>query len=124
MKKLAWRELKDREKSMIRKSVKKKCACYDPYHGCLPLDGDCYMFKVGFTNSNLCRYYEKAILPDEPEILNLFIRRAGDFKTCGYCSGRFLSYHNKKYCSEKCAYAAKKKATALRVRKYKNRHKK
>lgn len=119
---MIWRELTDKEKRLIRMSVQKKCACYDPYYGCLPLDGDCYMTKIGFTNSSLCRYYEKVVLPDEPEILRILIRGSGDFKTCAYCGRPFLAFHNKKYCSDKCAHTAKKKATAARVRKFKKSH--
>ena len=120
---LFYRELTEKEKRMLRQSVIQNCACYDMQQGGLPLDGDCYMMKIGFTNSSLCRYYEKMILPGEPEILNIFYKDNGNFKICKYCGIKFTAYGNKQYCSDKCSLIARRKATAKRMRKSrKNRH--
>ena len=114
---MIWRELTDKEKRLIRMSVQKKCACYDPYYGCLPLDADCNMTKIGFTNSNLCRYYEKAVLPDEPEIMILLSNNQGKMRTCKICGRRFVMNGNRQYCSDHCSLIARRNATARRMRK-------
>ena len=45
------RELTGREKQRIRKLVISLCANYDKEYGCLPLDCDCPMLGICFTNS-------------------------------------------------------------------------
>ncbi len=57
------RELTGREKQRIKKLVTSLCANYDKEYGCLPLDCDCPMLGICFTNSALCRYFRKSVLP-------------------------------------------------------------
>ena len=58
------RELTGREKQRIKKLVTSLCANYDKEYGCLPLDCDCPMLGICFTNSALCRYFRKSVLPE------------------------------------------------------------
>ena len=55
-------ELSSRDKKRIKKHVAICCANYSKEYGCLPLESECYMFSVGFTDSKLCKYYEQAVL--------------------------------------------------------------
>ncbi len=116
------RELTAKEKRLIAQSVVNKCANYDRnYAECLPLDGACYMMTIGFTDSSLCRYYEKAILPIEDEIANIFWDYGKSMKSCLICGKSFLVSGNQRYCSTECTSIAKKKADALRARKYRQK---
>lgn len=45
------RELTSKEKRSIKKLVTRLCANYDSEYGCLPLDCDCPMFGICYTNS-------------------------------------------------------------------------
>lgn len=116
------RELTTKEKRLIAQSVVKNCANYDRhYEECLPLDGSCYMMTIGFTDSSLCRYYEKCILPLEAEISEIFSRYGKNLKTCLICGKRFLVFGNQRYCSAECTVKAKKMADAKRARKYRQK---
>lgn len=57
-----YRELTGREKQRIKKLVTSLCANYDKEYGCLPLDCDCPMLGICFTNSALCRYFRKSVV--------------------------------------------------------------
>ena len=61
-----YRELMGKEKRQIKKLVVSKCANYDKEYGCLPLDCECPMFGICFTNSALCRKFRAALLPEAP----------------------------------------------------------
>ena len=117
-----WHELTGREKALIRRTVKNRCANYDRDLGCLRLDTDCYMFGIGFRESSLCKYFERAVLPSEPELLELFRRNSEPMKKCAVCGRPFVAVKNRRYCSEKCAEEARRKAVAARVRKYRQQH--
>ncbi|MCF0134036.1 MAG: cysteine-rich VLP protein [Blautia sp.] len=114
---MTWRELTDKEKSLIRASVRKQCANFAPEYGCLPLDSDCYMTKIGFTNSSLCRYYERSILPMEPEIMSLLSYGRHKMRECKNCGRKFVMNGNRQYCSDRCSLTARRNATARRMRK-------
>lgn len=116
-----FHELTKREKSSIRKEVKCICANYDEDYGCLLLDDDCYMFYVGFRESGLCRYFRDVVMPCSPRMLQLFRRQEHVFKTCGVCGKLLIASGNRKYCCGACAEAAKRKATAERVRRCRER---
>ena len=60
-----YRELTGREKQRIKKLVTSLCANYDKEYGCPPLDCDCPMLGICFTNSALCRYFRKSVLPED-----------------------------------------------------------
>lgn len=111
------RELTTNEKSQIRRSVIKRCACYDREYGCLPLDSNCYMMTIGFNDSKLCRYYEKCILPIESEILSFLKIQTGVVKNCKYCGVRFLALGNHQYCSDYCSLMARRRGAVRRMRK-------
>ena len=57
------RELTGREKQRLKKLITSLCANYDKEYGCLPLDCECPMFGICYTNSALCRYFRSAVLP-------------------------------------------------------------
>ena len=67
-----YRELTGKEKRQIKKLVVSKCANYDKEYGCLPLDCECYMFGICYTNSALCRKFRAALLPEAPELQAVF----------------------------------------------------
>ena len=92
-----YRELTGKEKRQIKKLVTSLCANYDKEYGCLPLDCECYMFGVCFTNSALCRKFRSDLLPTEPELQAVF--------------------------EPQCATEARRKQTAARVRKHRAKEK-
>ena len=67
-----YRELTGREKQRIKKLVTSLCANYDKEYGCLPLDCDCPMLGICFTNSALCRYFRKSVLPEDAGLEAVF----------------------------------------------------
>ena len=95
-------ELSKRDKQRIRKHVTNCCANYSKEYGCLPLETECYMFSIGFTDSKLCKYYEQAVMPTDAELY------------------LFAAIGKKTYCSERCAAEARRRQTAERVRKHRN----
>lgn len=116
------RELTAKEKRLITQSVVRNCANYDRnYEECLPLDGTCYMMAIGFTDSSLCRYYEKCILPIEVDVANIFQDQGKTPKFCAICGRKFFPHRKQRYCSEACAAVGKRKATARRVRKHREK---
>lgn len=110
------RELTAGEKRSIKALVKSMCANYDHEYGCLPLEGTCYMFTIGFVGSGLCRYFRDAVLPLDPGLEAVFARKPT--KPCKVCGKRFPVSGRKAVCSDACAAAARKSATAARVRKH------
>ena len=62
------RELTVPERRSIRKLVTGSCANYDRDYGCLPLDCECPMLGICYTNSAMCRYFREAVLPHGPEL--------------------------------------------------------
>ena len=98
------RELTKSELRRIRRLVKTMCANYDKEYGCLPLDGECYMFCIAFNTSGLCKYFENAVLPLNTELGQVFeggIKPAS--KPCKICGKAFEVCGNKAYCSDVCA---------------------
>jgi len=112
------RELSAREKQAIRRLVKAECANYDREYQCLPLDGTCYMFTIGFVNSSLCKWFQNAVLPLDSELEALFEHKP--LKACGRCGKKFLVNGNQAYC-QACAEPARKAAAAARVRKHRGK---
>lgn len=62
------RELTVPERRSIRKLVTGSCANYDREYGCLPLDCECPMLGICYTNSAMCRYFRASVLPNDPEL--------------------------------------------------------
>jgi len=115
------RELTGREKQKIKKLVTSCCANYDKEYGCLPLDCECPMFGIYYTNSALCRRFRNALLPTAPELQVVF--EPQPLKVCKECGKHFSAQGKRVYCSEKCAKDARRRQTASRVRKHRERDK-
>lgn len=116
-----YRELTGKEKRQIKKPVTSLCANYDKEYGCLPLDCECYMFGVCFTNSALCRKFRSDLLPTEPELQAVF--QPQPLTVCKECGKSFPKNGKRAYCSDKCATEARRKQTAARVRKHRAKEK-
>ena len=111
------RELTGKEKRAIRRLVRHMCANYDPEYGCLPLEGDCYMFGIAFNTSGLCRYFKNAILPLNPQLERIFIGGISPgTKPCAVCGKAFPLNGRQSYCSMKCARVGRRKSVAHSVR--------
>ena len=114
-----YRELTGKEKRQIKKLVVSKCANYDKEYGCLPLDCECPMFGICFTNSALCRKFRAALLPEAPELQAVF--EPMPLAVCKECGKHFQKNGKRVYCSDKCAAEARRKQTAARVRKHREK---
>ena len=102
------RELTKAEKRAIRSLVEKRCANYrdkEDFTGCLLLDGPCYMLQKEYCSNSLCRYFRNAVLPNDPD-LEAALTDVESMQ-CPVCGKRFPK-SRRKYCSDKCAAAAKK----------------
>ena len=113
------RELTTGERRSIRKLVTGSCANYDSEYGCLPLDRECPMLCICFTNSAMCRYFREAVLPNDPELEAAL--QGLPTKRCQHCGKPFPVSGRRVYCSDNCADDARKKQTAARVRKYRSK---
>ena len=114
-----YRELTVREKQRIKKLVTSLCANYDKEYGCLPLDCDCPMLGICFTNSALCRYFRKSVLPEDAGLEAVFTQISTTH--CKQCGKPFPTDGKRVYCSQRCAEEARRKQTAARVRKYREK---
>ena len=114
-----YRELTGREKQRIKKLVTSLCANYDKEYGCLPLDCDCPMLGICFTNSALCRYFRKSVLPEDAGLEAVFTQISTTH--CKQCGKPFPTDGKRVYCSQRCAKEARRKQTAARVRKYREK---
>ena len=113
------RELTTGERRSIRKLLTGHCANYDSEYGCLPLDCECPMLGICYTNSAMCRYFREAVLPNDPELEAAL--QALPTKRCQHCGKPFPVSGRRVYCSDKGADDARKKQTAARVRKHRNK---
>ena len=114
-----YRELTGREKQRIKKLVTSLCANYDKEYGCLPLDCDCPMLGICFTNSALCRYFRKSVLPEDAGLEAVFTQTPTTH--CKQCGKPFPTDGKRVHCSKRCAEEARCKQTAARVRKYREK---
>lgn len=114
-----YRELTGREKQRIKKLVTSLCANYDKEYGCLPLDCNCPMLGICFTNSTLCRYFRKSVLPEDAGLEAVFTHTPTTH--CKQCGKPFPTDGKRVYCSQRCAEEARRKQTAARVRKYREK---
>lgn len=114
------RELTGKEKRQIKKLITSLCASYDKEYGCLPLDCDCPMFGICYTNSGLCSYFRESVLPAEPELQAVF--ESQPLSVCKECGKHFSKDGKRIYCSEKCTEEARRRQTAARVRKHREKH--
>ena len=103
-----YRELTGREKQRIKKLVTSLCTNYDKEYGCLPLDCDCPMLGICFTNSALCRYFRKSVLPEDAGLEAVFTQTPTTH--CKQCGKPFPTDGKRVYCSQRCAEEACRKA--------------
>jgi len=105
------RELTRTERTEIRKLVKDLCANYDKDNECLLLEDNCYMFYgVAYTNTSMCKYFRKAVLPTNPVLEAVLTGNAAvETRPCALCGEIFLADGKKLYCSDACTNEAKKK---------------
>lgn len=115
------RELTPKEKCSIKKLVIRLCANYDSEYGCLPLDCDCPMFGICYTNGAMCCYFQKPVLPNDLELQASL--ESQPIRICKYCGQKFPADGKRAYCSEKCAESAQRQQNAARVRKFRNKRK-
>ena len=116
-----YRELTGREKQRIKKLITSRCANYDKEYGCLPLDCECPMFGICYTNSAICKKFRSDLLPTEPELQAVF--QPMSLTVCKHCGKSFPKEGKRVYCSDRCAEAARRRQTAARVRKYRAKQK-
>ncbi|WP_275443737.1 cysteine-rich VLP protein [Petralouisia muris] len=107
-----YRELTGREKQRIKKLVTSLCANYDKEYGCLPLDCNCPMLGICFTNSALCRCFRKSVLSEDAELEAVFTQTPTTH--CKQCGKPFPTDGKRVYCSQHCAEEARRKQTAAR----------
>jgi len=114
-----YRELTRAERAAIKKLVKDLCANYDHENGCLLLDDSCYMFYgVAYTNTGMCKYFRKAVLPADPALEAVLTgENAVEMRTCDICGGDFPADGKKAYCSDYCAGKAHRKQQRDHIRK-------
>ena len=82
------RELTGREKQRIKKLITSLCANYDKEYGCLPLNCDCPMFGICYTNSALCRYFRSAVLPTDAKLQAVFRSEPTPLTACRQSANR------------------------------------
>lgn len=115
------RELTRSERAAMLKLVKSSCTNYDREQGgCLLLDDNCYMFYgVAYTNTGMCKYFRKAVLPTDP-ILEAVLtsETAIETRLCPICGEAFPINGKQAYCSDDCAHNAllKQKRDYIRKR--------
>ena len=111
------RELTGREKQRLKKLITSLCANYDREYGCLPLDCNCPMFGICYTNSALCRYFRSAVLPTDAKLQAVFSSESTPLTACRQCGKPFPADRKRMYCSQRCAEEGRRRQTAARVRK-------
>lgn len=99
------RELTVSERRFIRKLVTGNCANYDKEYGCLSLDCECPMLGICYTNSAMCRYFRKSVLPNDPALEAAL--QALPTKRCQHCGKPFPVSGRRVYRSDKCADGAR-----------------
>ena len=115
------RELTGREKQRLKKLITSLCANYDKEYGCLPLDCDCPMFGICYTNSALCRYFCSAVLPTDAKLQAVFRSEPTPLTACRQCGKPLTADGKRMYCSQRCAEGARRRQTAARVRKHREK---
>ena len=113
------REFTTGERRSIRKLVTSHCANFDSEYGCLPLDCQCPMLGICYTNSTMCRYFREAVLPNDPELKAAL--QGQPTTRCQLCGKPFPGSGRRVYCSDNCAEASRKEQTAARVRKFRSK---
>jgi len=117
------RELTCAERAAIKKLVKDLCTNYNRDYGCVLLDDNCYMFYgVAYTNTGLCKYFHKAVLPTDALLEAVLTgNKAAATRLCGICGRVFPVDGKKTYCSDACANNALRKQKRDYIRKKRGR---
>lgn len=104
-----------------RKLIQAKCCNYDNGH-CLALDdGIDDRCPQWHTYSLLCKWFHKAVLPNNPPLHEKLIDLSATHKRCVICNRFFLpTGPRSKYCSQ-CALQQRRKYTRDRVRRHRGR---
>jgi len=111
------RELTRLERAAIKKLVTDMCANYDKDHGCLLLDGECYMFGKWWTG-NYCKYFQDAVLPLDPILEASILGRETPMQdTCAVCNKPFIPDGKQSYCSAACKAEGNRRKSRERMRK-------
>ena len=108
---ISFRELTRAELREMKQLAASMCANYDCDYGCLPLDGQCYIFYgVAYTNSSLCKYFKKAVLPLNPRLEAVFNSGGSDgaVKECAVCGAAFYPSGRSSFCSDLCRVKSKR----------------
>lgn len=82
---------------------------------------DCPMFGICYTNSALCRYFRSAVLPTDAKLQAVFRSEPTPLTACRQCGKPFPADGKRMYCSQRCAEEARRRQTAARVRKYREK---
>ena len=82
---------------------------------------NCPMFGICYTNSALCRYFRSAVLPTDAKLQAVFRSEPTPLTACGQCGKPFPADGKRMYCSQRCAEEARRRQTAARVRKYREK---
>ena len=110
------------EKQEIWRLVITMCANYDSDFGCLLLDYGCFMLNKEYTGGAFCKWFRDALMPLSPETARLFGGAVTpETKPCKMCGKRFPLNGRQSYCSADCFKAARRKAVAASVRKFRNK---
>ena len=111
-----YRELTGREKQRSERVFR---ACTETSDTKLVTTSDCPMLGICFTNSALCRYFRKSVLPEDTALEAVFTQTPTTH--CKQCGKPFPTDGKRVYCSQHCAEEARRKQTAARVRKYREK---
>ena len=107
----SFRELTREELREIKRLASSGCANYDQEYGCLVLGGKCYMlYGAAYTNSALCKYFRKAVLPLNEGLEAIFsgIFSHGAARGCSICGKVFSPSGRGRFCSELCRAESKR----------------
>ena len=82
---------------------------------------NCPMFGICYTNSALCRYFRSAVLPTDAKLQAVFRSELTPLTACRQCGKPFPADRKRMYCSQRWAEEARRRQTAARVRKYREK---
>lgn len=115
MKREEIRRMSDRQKKQVVQLIRRECCnCYEG--NCLLLDdGELEPCPQMLTNSLLCRWFRREVLPID-KALEAEIMGQDGVKTCEVCGKPFRAVSNRaKYCEE-CSRKVRRKKDAERKR--------
>ena len=118
------RELNCEELKDMKRLATDMCANYDRTYGCLILNDKCYMsYGVVYTNTGMCKYFRKAVLPTNPQLEAVLNGEniEENIKQCSICGTAFYQSGRSRFCSDLCR--AKSKRIQDRASKKKQRKK-